>query len=314
MSSPAVEQWRKQRLTHWATQAWAEGLSEVLAALALSDDAEQIRLEPREPDPAALAGWAEPLWFEIEFDLADAASFKVGLPKESAAALAALIGSDSPDEVSSSCEDLVNQTALALSSAITLKIGHKVKARPAASSEPPEEAELGVEFRFPAEGAERTMALVPSVALVDALPADEPAEEEQQPPAAEVEQKDAGLSVGAAGAGGGSGGGGGADGNVALSEEEKLELPAAARRNLAMLLDVELDLSVSFGRTLLPLEDVLKLTSGSIVELNRSATDPVDVLVNDSVVARGEVVVVDGNYGVRITEVVSRRERIRSLF
>ncbi len=61
------------------------------------------------------------------------------------------------------------------------------------------------------------------------------------------------------------------------------------------------------------LEDVLKLASGSIVELNRSATDPVDVLVNDAVIARGEVVVVDGNYGIRVTEVVSRKERIRSI-
>ena len=79
-----------------------------------------------------------------------------------------------------------------------------------------------------------------------------------------------------------------------------------------MLMEVDLDLSVSFGRTQMPLEDVLKLGSGSIVELNRSASDPVDVLVNNSVVARGEVVIVEGNYGIRITEVVSRQERIRT--
>jgi flagellar motor switch protein FliN/FliY len=56
------------------------------------------------------------------------------------------------------------------------------------------------------------------------------------------------------------------------------------------------------------------LASGSIVELNRSAADPVDLLVNNSVIARGEVVVVDGNYGVRVTEIVSRKERIQSIF
>jgi flagellar motor switch protein FliN/FliY len=80
-----------------------------------------------------------------------------------------------------------------------------------------------------------------------------------------------------------------------------------------MLLDVDLELSVSFGHTTLVLQEVLKLSSGSIVELNRSANDPVELLVNNAVVARGEVVVVDGNYGIRITEVVSARERIRSL-
>ena len=99
-------------------------------------------------------------------------------------------------------------------------------------------------------------------------------------------------------------------------EEQRsgLSLNSTATRNLALLMEVDLDLSVSFGRTQLLLEDVLKLASGSIVELNRSATNPVDVLVNDAVVARGEVVVVEGNYGIRITEVVSRKERIRSIF
>jgi flagellar motor switch protein FliN/FliY len=91
-------------------------------------------------------------------------------------------------------------------------------------------------------------------------------------------------------------------------------LSQTAKYNLELLLEVELDLSVSFGETVLPLQDVLKLASGSIVELNRSAADPVDLLVNNSVIARGEVVVVDGNYGVRVTEIVSRKERIRSIF
>lgn len=89
--------------------------------------------------------------------------------------------------------------------------------------------------------------------------------------------------------------------------------PAPAGRPIDLLLDVELPVSVSFGRTQLPLKEVLKLTSGSIVELNRPVADPVDVIVNNCVIARGEVVVVEGNYGVRITEIVARRERLRSL-
>jgi flagellar motor switch protein FliN/FliY len=80
-----------------------------------------------------------------------------------------------------------------------------------------------------------------------------------------------------------------------------------------LLMEVELPVSVSFGRAELPLKDVLKLTSGSIVELNRSVNEPVEVIVNNCVIARGEVVVVEGNYGVRIGEIISPQERLRTL-
>lgn len=84
-------------------------------------------------------------------------------------------------------------------------------------------------------------------------------------------------------------------------------------KTLDLLLDVELPVSVSFGRASVPLKDVLKLTSGSIVELNRRVSDPVELIVNNCVIARGEVVVVEGNYGVRIQHIVSARERLRTL-
>jgi flagellar motor switch protein FliN/FliY len=84
-------------------------------------------------------------------------------------------------------------------------------------------------------------------------------------------------------------------------------------RTMDLLLDVDLPVSISFGRAQLPLKDVLKLTTGSIVELNRGVHDQVEVLVNQCLVARGEVVVVEGNYGVRIQEIVSRQDRLRSL-
>ena len=76
------------------------------------------------------------------------------------------------------------------------------------------------------------------------------------------------------------------------------------------ILDVELPVTVSIGGTQLPLREVLKLTTGSIVELDRLITDPVDILVNKCIIARGEVVVIEGNYGVRILQVVSRSERL----
>ncbi len=80
-----------------------------------------------------------------------------------------------------------------------------------------------------------------------------------------------------------------------------------------LLLDVELPVSVSFGRTEIPMKDVLKLTTGSIVELNRNINEPVEVLVNHCLIARGEVVVVEGNYGVRIQQIISRTDRLRSI-
>jgi len=85
-------------------------------------------------------------------------------------------------------------------------------------------------------------------------------------------------------------------------------------KTLDLLLEVDLPIGVSFGRTQLRLKEALKLTTGSIVELNRSVTEPVEIIVNNCVIARGEVVVVEGNYGVRILEIISREERLRTLF
>ncbi len=87
---------------------------------------------------------------------------------------------------------------------------------------------------------------------------------------------------------------------------------ANVSRTFDLLLDVALPVSVSFGKASLPIGEVLKLSTGSIVELNRFASDPVDVMVNGCVIARGEVVVVDGNYGVRIGQLASREDRLRT--
>ena len=89
---------------------------------------------------------------------------------------------------------------------------------------------------------------------------------------------------------------------------EATSLPRS--RTMELLLDVDLPVSISFGKTQVPLKDVLKLTTGSIVELNRGVNDQVEVLVNQCLIARGEVVVVEGNYGVRIQEIASRQDRL----
>ncbi len=107
--------------------------------------------------------------------------------------------------------------------------------------------------------------------------------------------------------------------NEALTETEEplppLELPQElsprASSTLNLLMDVELPVSVSFGRTRVRVQEILKLITGSIIELDRSISEPVEVIVNNCVVARGEVVVIEGNYGVRINEVMSRQERLQ---
>lgn len=89
--------------------------------------------------------------------------------------------------------------------------------------------------------------------------------------------------------------------------------PSPGPLRMDLLGDVQLPVSISFGQSHLPLKDVIKLTTGSIIELNRTISEPVEVLVNNCVIARGEVVVVEGNFGVRIQHVVSRRDRLRSV-
>ncbi len=93
----------------------------------------------------------------------------------------------------------------------------------------------------------------------------------------------------------------------------KVDSYSTSTKTMDLLFDVELPVSVSFGRTQLALKDVIKLTTGSIVELNRSIVEPVEVIVNNCVIARGEVVVIEGNYGVRIQQIISRQERLRTL-
>ncbi|MBI4893007.1 MAG: flagellar motor switch protein FliN [Acidobacteria bacterium] len=90
--------------------------------------------------------------------------------------------------------------------------------------------------------------------------------------------------------------------------------PARGSQTLDLLMEVELPVAVSFGRAQMRLKDAVKLTTGSIVELNRSIAEPVEILVNNCVIARGEVVVIEGNYGVRIKQIISREERLRTLF
>ena len=83
--------------------------------------------------------------------------------------------------------------------------------------------------------------------------------------------------------------------------------------NLAVLMDVQLPVSIRFGETEMILEEIVKLGVGSVIELNSGIDQPVDLVVNNRILARGEVVTVDGFYGIRITEITNAGERFKSL-
>lgn len=89
--------------------------------------------------------------------------------------------------------------------------------------------------------------------------------------------------------------------------------PAGEQRRLDLLLDVPLDLSVELGRTRMTIQDLLGLGPGSVIELDKIAGEALDILVNDRLVARGEAVVVNDKFGVRITDIVSQSERVARL-
>jgi len=84
-------------------------------------------------------------------------------------------------------------------------------------------------------------------------------------------------------------------------------------QNLDLLLDVEIPISVEVGRAQMSLENVLKLVPGSVIALDKKAEEPVDLRVNGKLVARGEVVLVDDVYGLRVTQIVDAAGRIESL-
>lgn len=91
------------------------------------------------------------------------------------------------------------------------------------------------------------------------------------------------------------------------------DLSKQSQRNLDMLLDIPLTVTVELGRTKQTVEEILELTSGSIIELDKLAGEPVDVLVNSKLIAKGEVVVIEENFGVRVTDIVSQKDRLMKL-
>jgi len=98
-----------------------------------------------------------------------------------------------------------------------------------------------------------------------------------------------------------------------MAETTTPKTDGSSARRLDMLLDVPLEVNVELGRTRLTIQDLLQLGPGSVIELDKVAGEALDILVNGRLVARGEAVVVNDKFGVRITDIVSPQERIQRL-
>lgn len=95
--------------------------------------------------------------------------------------------------------------------------------------------------------------------------------------------------------------------------DQSSAMTPAAQNNLDMLMDIPLKVTVELGRTKRTVKEILDLSAGSVVELDKLAGEPVDIHVNDKLMAKGEVVVIDENFGVRVTDIVSPKERLTKL-
>ncbi|MBR1907916.1 flagellar motor switch protein FliN [bacterium] len=97
------------------------------------------------------------------------------------------------------------------------------------------------------------------------------------------------------------------------SFEDTTQMSGEANKNLDILMDVKLQLTVELGRAVLPIKKVLELTKGSIIELEKVAGEPVELYANGKLIANGEVVVIEDNFGLRITSITNPDERLKGL-
>ncbi len=100
---------------------------------------------------------------------------------------------------------------------------------------------------------------------------------------------------------------------VETKDEAVHNLNPSEIRNINMLLDVKMQVKVRIGQKKMLLKDVIAMDIGSVIELNQLANDPLEILVGDKVIAKGEVVIIDGNFGVQITDIGTKKERLEQL-
>jgi len=315
---PTHPKWSEERLEHWSTQAVLTGFSQVLDSMRLDADAEPIAFEVVVPGDDEELNWTAALWREARGDLAPDAVLGLGCSVETLQAFAQLVlgkPPSTPDEAREIYSELLNQSLSVLSAEASSRLGRTIDMGVAEPGDRPSDAVDPVQIRFTVNDETFGVVVVPNTAWADAVfagPSEETAreapEDGESDSAPEADGGDvAGSEILAALAAQQSQAG--AMGGSSLQDATP-SVDADLLRNLERLMDIDMEVAISFGETTLLLADVLKLSSGAIVELNRAVSDSVELLVNDSVIAQGEVVVVEGNYGIRVTHVVSPQERV----
>lgn len=101
--------------------------------------------------------------------------------------------------------------------------------------------------------------------------------------------------------------------NINADNESANDNDNPSSGNLDLVMEIPVTLSLEIGRTKMRISELMALTSGSVVDLHKMVDDPLDVLVNGTLVAQGEAIVVDGKFGIRLTDVVSKQERLKKV-
>jgi flagellar motor switch protein FliN len=268
----------------WVAETWSARLAGAIEAM--TGELPQATSKAAESEsPAGLLWWQHPL------SAGPKAAVWIGAPESSWLAIgkhlltSAGIEASEPADARNTFLEISSQAVSGLCQAASARLGRDVSSESGSEAGPVGDASL---FEVAVKLSADTLPLYVGVSpgMADAF--------EPGRTGAEAASENLNRDPGAAA---------GQDGGPRKKEPNPLEL----------VMEVELAVSVSFGRAELALKDVMKLTTGSIVELNRGLTDPVEVIVNNCVIARGEVVVIDGNYGVRIQEIVSRDKRMGTL-
>jgi flagellar motor switch protein FliN/FliY len=289
MSEPHESRLESIAAARTMLDGWVESLGQVLESM--TDQKGELAWQPSAGAPFDVLGAtpeeSEVLWWEQQFRVIAGAAVSVAAPRGvweyagTQTLKAAGLENVESSEARNTWFEIVGQSLAVIARALTALMGRDSGAEPGAERQPATDhrdwASVSIAFgetRLP------PLFVAFSPELLEILSA---------PP-----QEDAPEQDDAAG-------------------QPDAQQPHPFSRTMDLLMDVDLPISISFGRTQLAMKDVLKLTTGSIVELNRGVNDTVEVLVNHSLIARGEVVVVEGNYGVRIQEIASRQDRLRSI-
>jgi flagellar motor switch protein FliN/FliY len=259
----------------WVVESWAQELKTVLQFLTAEDW--NITVEEKEFDTGG-----SPFWWTQDFSSIRGASISIGAPPLAWSELGARVlqaaGVELIEQSSarSTYLEAMQQSTSALARCLTARAGTQVDAS-TGRDQPPDGAGRPFGIIITSGALQLSpLVVVVSEELCSAL----------EPPTHQETRL------------------------VETKEIKDTATPASSSRTMSVLLDVQMPVSISFGRTSMPLKEIMKLTTGSAVELDRKPDDDVEVIVNNCVIARGEVVVVDGNYGVKITEIISRDQRM----